>query len=437
MDRQALVKQFEVVRAGTRNLCEPLLVGDYEAQSMPDCSPIKWHLGHTAWFFEAFVLRPYDDAARLFHPEFPFLFNSYYNAEGARHGRSERGLLCRPPLEDVLAYRRFVEERVTTLLGTTQDPEVLERVLLGCHHEQQHQELMLTDIKHLFSRNPLKPVYQSPHAAQKQSGNRPEYPAWYRVKAGVYEIGFCKEAAELRHCPGELPFAYDNESPRHRVFLEPYLLARDVVTNGEFLRFVEDDGYRRPELWLDAGYRQVVDSGWSGPLYWRRTDEGELKEFTLQGERPLNLDEPVCHVSYFEADAYARWCGARLPREAEWEVAVQLAANQMGEETPTVAFPVESDVQRVRHPQPPGAAPLSQVFGDVWQWTQSAYCAYPGYRPQEGALGEYNGKFMCGQFVLRGGSCASSDNHSRATYRNFFYPPDRWQVSGIRLARDA
>ena len=432
MDRQALLKQFRAVRATTRNLCDPLSVGDYEPQAMDDCSPIKWHLGHTAWFFETFVLRPFESDFRLFHPKYPFLFNSYYNAEGERHARPERGLLSRPPLDEVLAYRHSVEERVVGLIRSTKEHEVLRRVLLGCHHEQQHQELMLTDVKYLFSRNPLLPAYEAEPDRTFSQPRNGSYPSWFQMPEGLYDVGCAEGGASVAKVPAcTLSFAYDNESPRHRVFLERYALARDVVTNGEFLRFIEEGGYRRPEFWLDAGYRHVLEQGWEAPLYWRFNDK-ERSEFTLQGERTLNLEEPVCHVSYFEADAYARWAGARLPREAEWEAAVQ----RVNDETPELMSSAVHKTNLPRHPQPCSTAPLSHVFGGVWQWTQSAYCAYPGYRATEGALGEYNGKFMCGQFVLRGGSCATSPCHSRSTYRNFFYPPDRWQFSGIRLARD-
>lgn len=404
---------FARVRRDTLKLVEPLEPADLEPQSMADCSPAKWHLAHTTWFFETFVLAPFETGYREFHPKFCYLFNSYYQAVGERQLRAERGLLTRPTLDEVNAYRRSIDERIVELLNGASDDDrvkIEQLVELGCHHEQQHQELITTDIKHLFSRNVLAPVYSS------QSGSRHAAAplAWRPFEEGLYAAGHEGDG-----------FAFDNESPRYRCFLPAFSVASRLVTNGEFAEFVADNGYQRPELWLDMGYAQVCAAGWDKPLYWRGLS-GAFSEFTLSGERDLDANEPVCHVSFYEADAFARWAGARLASEQEWEV----AASQCGN------WGRSAEDGRL-HPGVGAACDgMAQAFGDCWEWTQSAYCPYPGYQPPTGALGEYNGKFMVNQLVLRGGSCASPRSHIRPTYRNFFYAKDRWQFSGIRLAKD-
>jgi len=389
---------------------------------MPDASPTKWHLAHTSWFFDTFVLAgPVDDAA---FPSFDYLFNSYYEAVGPRHPRAARGLLSRPSLDDVRRYRRRIDERVLDLLERGVGDDTRSRVVLGLHHEQQHQELLLTDIKHLFGGHPNLPAYRSgtatpppPKRSAKRSASASAL-TWIARPGGVTEIGVAPPGAA-----GE-PFAFDNESPRHQVLLRPYALASRLVTCGEYRAFLRDGGYRRPELWLSDGWAEISAARQERPLYW-----GEETVFTLDGERPIDDAEPVAHVSYYEADAYARWAGARLPTEMEWEAAA----------APVPLLDTDNfvDVTQALHPLPaPEGTGLQQLYGDVWEWTASAYAPYPGYRPAAGALGEYNGKFMSSQMVLRGGSCATPRSHIRASYRNFFPPGARWQFSGIRLARD-
>jgi ergothioneine biosynthesis protein EgtB len=404
VSRPALAARYLAVRAVTELLCEPLEQEDHQLQSMPDCSPPKWHLAHTAWFFETFVLAPHVPGFRPFHPQFGYLFNSYYDAVGDRWPRPARGLLSRPTVAEVTAYRKATDERVLGLLAAD-DPTfqaIAPLVELGLNHEEQHQELLLTDLKHAFGRNPLRPVYAPP-------ADRPTPPqvplGWHHHAAGVRRAG---------HAGGG--FAFDNEGPRHRVFVAGFDLASRVVTNGEYRQFVEDGGYDRPDLWLSDGWAAKRQGGWTAPLYW---DVGE-RAFTLHGDRPLDPHGPVCHVSFYEADAYARWAGARLPTEFEWETAVADHPVQ-GQFLGEVFHPTRTDGE----------------YGGVWVWTASPYTAYPGYRPPAGALGEYNGKFMCNQVVLRGGSCVTPPGHVRSTYRNFFPPDARWQFSGIRLARDA
>ena len=419
-----LAERYAAVRAATDWLTEPLSPEDAAVQAMPDASPAKWHLAHTSWFFETFVLEPAVPGFRPFHPDFRVLFNSYYNSIGAMHPRAERGLVTRPDLAEVRAYRAHMDGEMTRLLERGDlSPELAGLVEIGLQHEQQHQELILTDLKYLLSRNPLLPVYRERPAEGGGSIGAPAPPmppiSWRRFTGGLREIGFAG--------PG---FAFDNEGPRHRVYLEPFELASRPVTAGEYREFMADGGYLRPELWLSEGWAEVRARGLQAPLYWTER-EGGWTAFTLAGELPVDPAEPVCHVSYYEADAYARWAGARLPTEAEWEVAAA--------DVPVAGNFVES---RRLHPAPAPAPAserpaLAQMYGDVWEWTASPYVAYPGYRPAEGALGEYNGKFMCNQLVLRGGSCATPASHIRATYRNFFPAGARWQFSGIRLARDA
>ncbi len=405
-----LAQRYEGVRARTRALCAPLSAEDCTAQSMTEASPAKWHLAHTTWFFETFVLEHALEAYRPFHPQYRVLFNSYYNAVGDQHPRPRRGLLTRPSLDEVHAYRAHVDEHMRGALERL--PEALAPIVeLGLNHEQQHQELILTDVKHLFSFNPLGPAYAD---CPQAPGARPGPLLWHAYPEGLYRIG-----ADIER------FAFDNERPRHGVFIEGFELADRPVTNGEYLAFMADGGYERPELWLSDGWDAVRARGWRAPLYW--DGDGEAwRTLTLGGRRPVRPDEPVCHVSYYEADAYARWARARLPTEAEWEVAAVEAAPARGNFAETGHL----------HPTPacPGAGPR-QLFGEVWEWTASPYVAYPGYTPARGALGEYNGKFMCNQIVLRGGSCVTPEAHIRASYRNFFPPDARWQFSGIRLAR--
>lgn len=414
VERQRTVRErFLAVRAATQRLCAPLVPSDFEAQSMTACSPTKWHLAHTSWFFETFVLSRFAREYAPRDPRYGYLFNSYYVTIGERQQRSERGLLTRPTLPEVQSYVAQVTERVQQLMSLEPSPDLLDWIELGCHHEQQHQELILTDILHLFSRNRLEPAYV-PEASEIQRIETKPRSDWFEVPEGLYEVGHAAAG-----------FAFDNEQPRHKVYLPAYRLATRLVTNGEFIEFIEDGGYQRPDLWLDAGYHAVCAERWTMPLYWRREDGG-YTQFSLRGRRPLDRHEPVCHISYFEADAFARWAGARLPTEQEWEVAAE-GRDVRGNFVET---------GRLRPARPLGNGALEQLFGDVWEWTRSGYQAYPGYRVPAGALGEYNGKFMCGQFVLRGGSCASPQSHIRATYRNFFHPADRWQFSGLRLAED-
>jgi ergothioneine biosynthesis protein EgtB len=409
-----LATRFTAVRAASERLAAPLSPEDATAQSMPDASPVKWHLAHTSWFFETFLLeeragyRPLDETYRV-------LFNSYYQTVGDPYARPERGMITRPGLDEIRRYRAHVDEACLELL----ERDALskhERALLalGLHHEQQHQELILTDLKHLFAKNPLHPVYC---ARTPEPGDAPPALGWREFPGGLREIGHTGKG-----------FAFDNEGPRHRVFVHGFALASRRVTNGEYLDFMADDGYTRPELWLADGFSTIQERGWHAPLYWQRGDGG-WQHFTLHGLCDVDPHEPVTHVSAYEADAYARWAKARLPTEAEWEVAA-------GD------LPIDGNFVECErfHPEPLGSADggaLAQLYGDVWEWTGSAYAPYPGYRPPAGAIGEYNGKFMANQLVLRGGSCATPLSHIRPSYRNFFYPDARWQFSGIRLARDA
>jgi ergothioneine biosynthesis protein EgtB len=408
--------RYASVRAASEALATGLTPEDCAVQSMPDASPVKWHLAHTTWFFETFLLEAGLPGYRAFDPAFRVLFNSYYNAVGAKHPRPERGMLTRPPLQEILAYRKHVDHGMQQLLARKDLPGATRELAeLGMHHEQQHQELVLTDLKHLLSRNPLKPAYQKPWPLTPiQSRAR----GWIEHAEGNYEIGHAG--------PG---FHFDNEAPRHRVWLNAFLIATHPVTHGDFIEFVEDGGYRRPELWLSAGWDTVNARGWQAPEYWERRD-GAWHTFTLHGMVPVDPLTPVCHVSFYEAEAFARWANERLPTEAEWEVAARGA--------PAEGNFVESGAL---HPlalrESPADGTPAQIYGDVWEWTRSDYGPYPGFRAAGGAVGEYNGKFMSSQYVLRGGSCATPQSHIRATYRNFFPPEARWQFSGLRLARDA
>ena len=414
------MRRYAAVRAHSLDLARPLSAEDQQVQSMPDVSPTKWHLAHTSWFFETFLLTPGLPGYATFDPLYGFLFNSYYEAVGPRWSRPERGLLSRPSLDDVLAYRRHVDEAMDRLIAAAPAErwaELEPLIALGVNHEQQHQELILMDIKHVLSLTPLSPVYVHARGAKAASGAPPIQ--WLLLGGGLMEIGHEGDG-----------FAFDNEGPRHRVWLEPFVLASRLSTCGEYLAFMRDGGYARPELWLSEGWATVRQEGWRAPLYWRDTEEGGFSLFTLHGERPLDPDEPVSHLSFYEADAFARWSGRRLPTEAEWEVAALKAE--------AAAKPVSSDGERLFHPRQ--AFPISglqQTSGDLWQWTSSPYGPYPRYRPAAGAIGEYNGKFMSGQMVLRGGGAATPEGHSRITYRNFFPPASRWAFSGVRLADDA
>ena len=405
------IDRFLSLRVLTEQLAAPLSVEDQTVQSMADASPTKWHLAHTTWFFETFVLRPHARGYRVFDPAYEYLFNSYYEAVGPRHPRPQRGMITRPGVEEILAYRRHVSGAMAELIDGSPSDEARQLIELGLHHEQQHQELLLMDAKHLLSLNPLHPAYASTVAVPR-SGAVPPL-AWIDFEGGLVEIGHAGEG-----------FAFDNEGPRHRIWLDPFALATRLVTCGEYAAFIDDGGYKRAEFWLSAGWESVTQRGWQAPLYWERHDS-TWQVFTLSGLRPLNEAEPVCHVSAYEAAAFAKWTGKRLPREAEWELAsadVGLAGNLL-------------DLDLL-HPVPAVGSGLVQMIGDVWEWTASPYVAYPGFREPAGAIGEYNGKFMANQMVLRGGCAVTPADHIRTTYRNFFPPDARWMFGGMRLAED-
>ena len=411
-----LLARYNEVRAWSEAICAPLVPEDYVIQSMPDCSPAKWHLAHTSWFFETFVLKTASPGYQSPHPQYNFLFNSYYNAVGKRHARPKRGLLSRPTVADTYEYRAYIAAQMRGLLTnlpTALRETLLPIITLGFHHEQQHQELMVTDLKNMLADNPLRPAYLP---APPTVSEEPAPLEWISFDGGLREIGFAGDG-----------FAFDNEGPRHTVYAPPFALASRLVTNGEYLAFMADGGYARPEFWLSSGWNTVQSQEWDAPLYWEQSEDGHWEIMTLSGLRPVALNEPVCHVSYFEADAYAQWAGGRLPTEFEWETAA-------------ATVPITGNFAECSrfHPTPadPNTQGLTQMYGDVWQWTRSAYLGYPGYVPAPGALGEYNGKFMCGQFVLRGASCATPRTHARPTYRNFFPPDARWQFTGLRLAKD-
>ncbi|HSN81636.1 MAG TPA: ergothioneine biosynthesis protein EgtB, partial [Polyangiales bacterium] len=403
---EELSSDFQRVRAQTEALAAPLSAEDQCVQSMPDASPTKWHRAHTTWFLETFVLAP-AGIEGLSPAPFSILFNSYYNAVGEQYHRPSRGLLTRPSNEAVTAYRQRVDAAMLELLESGVDDSAAARIELGLHHEQQHQELLLTDIKHLLSRNPLDPAYETSQAEGRDAAAVPSM-RWVRHPGGVVRIG-CDPTR----------FHFDNEGPAHDALVHPFQITQRLVTNGEYLAFIEDGGYERPELWLSDGWQAVQSQRWLAPAYWRPDSNG-WSNFTLRGRRAVDENEPVVHVSYYEADAYARWAGARLPTEHEWE-----ASTADPEPAPLCGRPP------LVHPSQPS------LYGAAWQWTSSSYAAYPGYRPAPGAIGEYNGKFMCGQYVLRGSSCVTPAGHARRSYRNFFPPDARWQLSGIRLARDA
>ncbi|OED33703.1 hypothetical protein BHE17_15085 [Planococcus maritimus] len=418
MDIETLTGRYAEVRNVTMKLIEPLEKEDFIIQSDADVSPPKWHIAHTTWFFERMILKEFKSGYEEFNARFDFLFNSYYNSIGPYQPRHERGVLSRPTVEEIIAYRHYVDGQMKDLLAETHTPEQAHQlgklVEMGLQHEQQHQELILMDVKYNFFVNPLFPAYKE---TQAQQAIEPKEAAFVEFAGGLVEIGHQGEG-----------FAFDNESPRHKVWLEPFQLASEPVTNGEFLEFIEAGGYEQPEHWLSDGWGVVKKNNWKAPLYWLKNEQQQWEIFTLGGVKNLDLAEPVSHVSFYEADAFSRWKGKRLPTEAEWEHAAQnlpIQGNMMEQEAyhPSVA-------------QNESTAPLSKMFGDVWEWTSSAYSSYPGSKPLEGALGEYNAKFMSNQMILRGGSCATPASHIRETYRNFFPPDKRWQFGGFRLADD-
>ncbi len=416
LSREKIKQQFDTTRSLTLDLANPLSTEDMVVQTMPDVSPTKWHMAHTTWFFETFLLKPNVSSYRPFHDAFEYLFNSYYNAVGEQFPRPERGLLSRPTVAEIIGYRHHVDEAMDALIDTCgQDlwPEIAPLIELGIHHEQQHQELIITDIKHVLSWNPLKPAGYGikPKVLRKAAPL-----SFVEFEGGITQIGHSGHS-----------FAFDCEGPRHDQLIRPFNLANRPVTNGEFLDFIEDGGYQTPHLWLSDGWADLQEGKWSAPLYWSQED-GEWSEFTLHGQKKLNRELPVTHINFYEASAFASWKGARLPSEAELEIAArtqEVSGN----------FLTTEHV----HPSPVESAEdgkLLQIYGDVWEWTQSAYSPFPGFAPAEGAVGEYNGKFMSGQLVLKGGSCATPEGHMRPTYRNFFPPAARWQFSGVRLAQD-
>lgn len=416
-EREQLLNQYLSIRSDSKRLCAPLETEDYVIQTMSDVSPPKWHLAHSNWFFETFLLSPFDKNYKVFHPQYDYLFNSYYVTHGTPYARPQRGLLSRPTVKEIFEYREYVDAAMQALIiNATQQQwrELSYLIVLGLNHEQQHQELLLTDIKHIFAHNPLKPTYMK-HAPATASTLLPMQ--WIGFSGGLFEVGHRVQDFNAEQ------FAYDNESPRHKAYLEDFKLASRLVTNGEYLEFINDGGYQKPEAWLSEGWATVNKQGWRAPLYWEQHDN-KWWQFTFNGMQKINADEPVCHVSHYEASAYANWAGKRLPTECEWEIAARgqnIAGNlrEQNQLKPLAAMSADG---------------LQQLYGDVWEWTSSAYSAYPGYKPAAGSIGEYNGKFMSEQMVLRGGSFATPQQHIRATYRNFFYAKDRWQFSGIRLA---
>ncbi|AEU34876.1 ergothioneine biosynthesis protein EgtB [Granulicella mallensis] len=430
----SLLKRFLDVRQATMQFCAPLTPEDLMVQSCPEASPVKWHLAHTSWFFETFVLGEFVAAYQPYHPDFRWLFNSYYKSLGEMPEKKLRASFSRPPLDQILAYRRHVDTAITRLLEHAPQDEALRRIVLGLEHEQQHLELIATDIKHALFTNPLHPAYVA--APANFGGDSAQiappldwfsFSPGYPVRPGVVEIGVTPDPTAIDS------FAFDNETPRHPVYLAPFRLASRLTTCAEYLAFIDENGYSRPELWLSEGWDTMRAEGWQAPLYWQRdaNTKSGWSVYTLHGFRPLDeiSETPVCHLSFFEADAFARWAGHRLPSEFEWEF---VAAQQ----------PIEGNLLEQESLHPSSATTTAkphapqQLFGDVWEWTQSPYTGYPRYKPLPGALGEYNGKFMSSQIVLRGGSCVTPKAHIRATYRNFFSPGTRWQFSGLRLARD-
>jgi ergothioneine biosynthesis protein EgtB len=414
----SLQQRLMATRQLSLELAQPLTAEDMTVQPMDDASPTKWHLAHVTWFFETFILARHLPGYRTFDPDFNYCFNSYYESQGPRQPRPKRGVLTRPSAERVLAYRAHVDEGLERLLARGVGPasEITRLLEVGINHEQQHQELLLTDILALFAANPLRPAYRQRRQPASQSAAEP--PRWIELGGGIFQVGHDGRG-----------FAWDNEGPRHDALVHPSRLADRLVSNGEWLEFMADGGYATAALWLSDGWATVNREGWRAPLYWEQRD-GQWQAMSLEGLQPIEAAAPVAHVSYFEADAFARWAGKRLPTEFEWEVAA--------EGLPTTGNTLATRAMRPLPADGPGdGRHPRQMFGDVWEWTQSAYLPYPGYRPPEGALGEYNGKFMVSQHVLRGASCATPEGHTRATYRNFFYPHQRWQFMGLRLATEA
>lgn len=415
--RNQLLHSYETTRMMTNKLVEPLETEDYTIQSIPDVSPPKWHMAHTTWFFETFILKEYNESYRSFHEEFDYLFNSYYESVGSFFPRHSRGLLSRPSIDKVRRYRKDIDEEITQLINLADETllvEIAGLIEIGLHHEQQHQELLMTDIKYNFSINPLKPIYRELESMETTKASPLE---WLSFEGGLVETGINEGNG----------FSFDNERPVHKVWLEPFDLATRTVTNGEYLAFIEDGGYKRAEFWLSDGWSTVKNQSWEAPLHWENKD-GEWYNFTLHGLVPVNNEEPVTHISYYEAEAYASWAGKRLPTEAEWEVAVR--------DQPIEGNFVEDGVYHPVASVKNGEGQLQKAYGDVWEWTKSPYMPYPGNKPLDGALGEYNAKFMSSQMILRGGSCVTSQSHIRPSYRNFFAPDKRWQFTGIRLAGD-
>jgi ergothioneine biosynthesis protein EgtB len=449
----SLLARFKAVRQATQRLCSPLSPEDMMVQSCPEASPVKWHLAHTSWFFETFVLREFAAGYQPFHPEFHWLFNSYYNSLGDMPEKKLRASFSRPPLDAILAYRAHVDAAMIARMQHPLEDEAARRIALGLEHEQQHQELIATDIKHALFTNPLHPAYLEGAAKHGSETIAPPLD-WVDFAPGLTEIGLTLASTSTD------TFAFDNETPRHPVYLSPFRLATRLVTCAEYLAFIDQNGYNRPELWLAEGWTTMRAEGWQAPLYWQRdnsTNSGWCI-YTMHGFRSLDelSETPVCHLSLFEADAYARWAGRRLPTEFEWEHAASqlgLLRKEVDSQPALITYPNADAVKKPAvlpattanlletgnlHPRPAMAlSGLQQMFGDVWEWTQSGYTGYPGYKPLPGALGEYNGKFMSSQVVLRGGSCVTPATHIRATYRNFFGPATRWQFSGVRLAEDA
>lgn len=412
--KDELIEKFNRIRTFTEEITDPLEIEDYVIQVAENASPAKWHLAHTTWFFETFLLEKELEDYDPIHPQYSYLFNSYYLQTGVPHCRARRGNISRPTVKQVFEYRESINEHVINLIENATDEQYEEWgpiIEIGIHHEQQHQELLMTDLKYMFSQNPLNIAYKKVDRLKVKSVSEL---SWSSFKEGVYEVG---------HKDND--FGYDNEFPRHKTYIHDFELANRLVTNAEFIEFIESGAYGEPKWWLDEGFSTVRDDGWKAPLHWKKKD-GEWWQFTLSGMEKVDPNEPVTHMSYYEADAFARWKGYRLPTEEEWEVAAE-------------SLKIEGNFADAGHLQPialqNAKEGLQQMFGEVWQWTQSAYSPYPGYEPLPGALGEYNGKFMCNQYVLRGGSCATSKSHFRKTYRNFFHANERWQFTGIRLAR--
>jgi len=409
LDISSIYQAYCDVRAESESICKPLEIEDYGIQTIPDVSPPKWHLAHTSWFFETFILKPFVDNYPVFHPKYEHLFNSYYEQVGTFHPRPERGLLSRPTVAEIYEYRQHVNTHMGELLVSLTNKisskkdqnEILSRTEIGLNHEQQHQELMLTDIKHIFANNPLKPVYLDLKRPPDLSASPL---TWLEQPAGIYQIGHSGEA-----------YAFDNESPAHKVYLQPFRIASRLTTNEEYLKFIEAGGYENSAWWLSDGWKTIRTEQWQHPFYWSKHN-GSWSEMTLAGMRPLDMQAPISHVSFYEANAYANWLDKRLPTEQEWEVVASQYETAGNFREQVYLQPIAAN-QESQH----------QFFGDVWEWTQSSYSPYPGYKAVTGALGEYNGKFMSSQFVLRGGSCITPQNHIRASYRNFFYPADRWQ----------